>query len=263
MSSLQEQRACENAYQSIVTLNNAGINLLVSRKYTDAVETFQDAIKLMRTSFFCGTNDGSSTWAFTSLPPREDFDRALQAAWLRTRQDESREQDGLNLVVFSDLASPREVYEELENDAESLFCVVLEPSVEKWCDIDMERLECESGLLLYNYGIAHRCAALTDHTMDATLRHHVEESAMRIFELSQTVANKSIPYAMDDEPMMATTSTEILLAFLVTASLLQMSTSDSELCHQYRGELLDLLTTLSHQEMMLSMENIILAAAAA
>lgn len=262
MSSLQEQRACENAYKAIVALNNAGINLLASRRYTDAVETFQDSIQLMRASFFCFGNDESSTQTIT-LPPREDFDRALQAAWLRTRHEEFGEQDDLNLVVLSDLASPLEVYEELGHDAESLFCVVLDPSVEKWCDIDMERLECESGLLLYNYGIAHRCAALTDRSMDSTIRDRVQESAMRIFELSQTVANKSMPYAMDDEPNMATTSTEILLAFLVTASLLQMSVSDSELCRQYRGELLDLLATLSRQEMMLFMENIFLAAAAA
>ena len=104
---------------------------------------------------------------------------------------------------------------------------------------------------------------MTDATMDANLRHQVEVSAKRIFELSQTVASKSMSYAVDDEAMLATTSTEMLLAFLVTASLLQMSVSDNELCHQYREELLDLLSTLSHHEMLLSMNDLVVAAAAA
>ena len=259
MENLLDQRACENAYKAINTLNNAGVSLLVNRRYTDAVETFQDAIQLMRTSFF---NDRDSACETSCLPPREAFEKALQGAWLRTRK-ESSEHDDLNLVVLTDQTSPLQVYEELSFDAESLFCVVLEPFNNKWSEMDMERLECESGLLLFNYGIAHRCAAMTDCTMDTKLRLQVELSAKRIFELSQTVASKSISYAMDDEPMMATNSTEMLLSFLVTASMLQMSVNDLELCHQYREEMLDLLTTLSHQEMMLSVDDMILAAAAA
>ena len=262
MEVLDVEHACENAYKAIVTLNNAGISLLLKRKYTDAVETFQDAIHLMRISFF---NSGTDANAGATIihNSRDSFDRALQAAKLRTRQVDSGEPDDLFLVVLTDLSSPRQVYEELSFDAESLFCVVLDPSTKLWSDMDMERLECDSGLLLFNYGIAHRCAAMTDATMDANLRHQVEVSAKRIFELSQTVASKSMSYAVDDEAMLATTSTEMLLAFLVTASLLQMSVSDNELCHQYREELLDLLSTLSHHEMLLSMNDMVVAAAAA
>jgi len=97
-----------------------------------------------------------------------------------------------------------------------------------------------------------------------TTRQQVAEAAVRIFELSQTVATKSTPYSMDeDSSVLATTSTEILLSFLITSSMLQMSANNRELCHRYREELMDLLTTHSHQELMLSLDDLPLAAAAA
>lgn len=244
----------ECAYKAVISLNNAGASLLSRRMYTDAVETLKDAIHLMRSSFFSGDNENAA------LPSQQAFEQALQAAWHRTRQEVSGEQDGLSLEVLSDLGSPLQVYEELGNNSETLFAVVIEPS--DWSDMDTERLECESGLLLYNYGIAHRCAALTDPTMDPDTRSRVEEAALRIFELSQTVASKSTVQS-DDEYPLTTTSTEILLSFLVTASLLQMSSNNRELCHQYREDLLDLLTMLSRREIMHSLENVICAAAAA
>ena len=256
----------ECAYRAIISLNNAGVSLMARHMYTDAAETLKDAIQLMRSTFFDGGDDCNSM-----PPPQDVFERALQAAWLRTRREEPQPQrdDGLNLVVLSDLANPRQVYEELGNDPDILFCVVIEPFLGDWTEetIDMERLECESGLLLYNYGIAYRCAALTDPAMDADTRTKVLDAALRIFELSQTVVAGKSPMDCEEEDecdsLTRTASTEILLSFLVTASLLQMSSHNLELCHQYREDLLDLLAAFSQREILHSLEKVAGAAAAA
>ena len=270
---LQNSYRHECAYKAIISLNNAGVSLMARRMYTDAAETLKDAIQLMRSTFFDGGDDGNSV-----PPPQDVFERALQAAWLRTRREGPQPQrdDGLNLVVLSDLANPRQVYEELGNDPDILFGVVIEPFIDDWSEeetIDMERLECESGLLLYNYGIAYRCCAArtTDPAMDADTRTRVLDAALCIFELSQTVVAGKSPMDCDDEeedderhsPLTRTASTGMLLSFLVTASLLQMSSNNVELCHQYREDLLDLLATLSQREILHSLDKVAGAAAAA
>jgi hypothetical protein len=241
------QRA--RAYKAIVSLNNAGVSLLQRRLYNEAIDTMKDAIRLMRFSFFSGAS---------SMPSSTEFDLALQAAWKRTSIKHAEIQDDIHLVLITDHDNPYAVYDSLDGRSNVLCCVNIEP-VEDFCDSDMERLEAESAMLLYNYGIAHRCAARSAGTgWDRATRLHIHETGFQIFELAQSVAAKLIP-----APCKANTpSNALLVSVLVTTNLLQMSSHSAELSWQYCEDLEELLVAISEREMMLPQEDLVAAPAA-
>lgn len=234
----------EYAYKSILSLNNTGVFLLANQNYIQAACTFKDAIQLMRWSFFSGNEITDE-----NLPSNETFERALIHAWHRTRGSK-HSQDYLNLVVLSDKSDPRQVYEGLNRDPESLFCVVIETDSILTTSVNDERLELDSGLLLYNYGVAQCCAARADVSMDSVSREQVHDAAQRIFELAQIVVTKETTDQEDYWQGISSSNAVLLLQFLVVASLWQMSFLDhnQELCQHYRHNFLCLLAQLAQQE---------------
>lgn len=237
----------ENAYKAVISLNNAGVSLLQRRLYTEAFDTMKDAIRLMRFTFFSGESP---------MPLAADFDRSLQAAWKRTSIKQTEVQDGIHLVLITDHDSPYSVYEALERNPGMMICVNIDP-VESYGCHDIERLEAESALLLFNYGIAHRCAARSH--WDCATRCHIHETAFQILELAQSVAAKLLP----GPDLVGSHSTVLLVSLLVTENLLQMTSHSVELSWQYFEDLEDLLATIAEQEMMLPQEEFAAAAAAA
>jgi hypothetical protein len=240
----------DRAYKAVISLNNAGVSLLHRHLYTEAVDTFKDAIRLMRFSFFSGES---------SIPEADDFDRALQAASKRTSIKQAKVEDGVLVITITDQDSPHTVYATLERNPESMFCVNIEP-VENYDACDSERLEAESAWLLYNYGIAHRCAAQSTLTQwNRATRCHINNTAFQIFEMAQSVAAKLLP----GSDLVASPSNVLLVSLLVTANLLHMSSHSLELIGQYSEDLEDLLATIAERELMLSGEQRGVAAAAA
>jgi hypothetical protein len=238
----------DRAYKAVISLNNAGVSLLHRRLYTEAVDTLKDAIRLMRFSFFSGE----------SMPSADDFDQALQATWRRTSLKQADRKDDIHLVMITDHDSPFSVYDELERNPEIIYCVNIEP-VECYCGRDSRRLDAESALLLYNYAIAHRCAARSTATdWDRATRCQIHETGFHIFALAQSVAAKLLPASdLVDYP-----SNVLLVSMLVTANLLQMSSHSVELSCQYGEDLEDLLETISERETMLPQVEVTAAAAA-
>lgn len=239
----------ERAYKVVISLNNAGVSLIQRRHYIEAVDTLKDAIRLMRFSFFSGE---------LLMPSADELDQSLQAAWKRTCIGQTDVDDNVSLATITDQDSPYLVNDSLERSPDTMCCVNIDP-VEDFCGRDMERLEVESSFLLYNYGIAHRCAARSTATRwDEATRMNIHETAFQIFELAQSVAAKLLP-PLDvlDSP-----SNVLLVSLLVTANLLHMSSHSVELSWQYCEDLEDLLATISEREMVLSQEDIAAAAAA-
>lgn len=228
-------------------MNNAGVSLLQRRLYSEAVDTLKDALRLMRFAFFSGES---------SMPSADDFDRALRASSQRTSITQAKGQDNILLVMITDQDSPYSVCGEFERCPEIMFCVNLEPV--DW-DCDYERLEAESALLLYNYGIAHRCAAQSNATQcDHATRSHINDTAFQIFAMAQSVAGKLLSVSDLVEPP----SNVLFVSFLITSNLYQMSSHSLELSQQYSEDLEELLVTIAEREMMVPLEEIVSAAAA-
>jgi hypothetical protein len=282
----------EFAYNTVVALNNAGVILVQRRLYSGAMETFKDALRLMRHSFFSQGDDvgsGSGGGSDTISPQYSDYNAALQAAWQRTSvvvapgQDCHEHDTNLpNILVVSDHDNPYAVYDALDEtmttSANSTFCCVTIDPIDCFTDCDemAARLETESAIILYNYGMVYRCLAEGNDATTASV-HDYFRTSFHIVELAHSVTAKLLHEATSsthDHPM-DVPSNVLLIALLVADSLLQMSATyvmlqdDGKVQqhrrqnYQYADDLDDILATISEREMFLLHEGAQLSAAPA
>jgi hypothetical protein len=150
------------AYNAAIALNNAGALLIQRRMPFEAVATIQDALRLMRYSFFC-----PSTEVGLEVPlPVSVYEDALQAAWKRTSMPEISEDQSSHcslekqIFIVTDHENPFTVHDTLRRTPNSLCAIKIDPLE---CLIErediMDRLEIESSIMLYNYAIASTCSA--------------------------------------------------------------------------------------------------------
>jgi hypothetical protein len=225
------------AYKAVVALNNAGVGLLQRRRFSEGAETLKDALRLMRTFF-----DASES----SPPQNIDVNQALQAAYRRTSaiQEEYEEHNDTNVYIaaITDNDHPYEVFHRLEWSAGVVFCIQIDP-VDSFCGDDMERLEIESAVILYNYGIAHLCASPTPSTPEN--KSERTKRAYQLMTLAESIVKVHLQGDCDHAPTNA-----LLVSMLINTSLYQLSAHSLEMTFQNKQKLEYVLSTILNLEMM-------------
>jgi hypothetical protein len=252
------------AYNAAIALNNAGVLLVQRRMPLEAVATIQDALRLMRYSFFCPNAEEGH-----EIPiPSAVCDDALQAAWKRTSIPKNPEDQSTHrslekrFLIVTDHDSPSIVHDTLRRALNSQFVIKIDPLeglIE--CEDMMDRLEIESSIMLYNYAIASNCFAegQADSADDTRL------NSMKILKLAQSGVTKLLNDALSfSESPTDISSSLLLVSMLVLNTLFQMC-APGTVCEPsprtlscpaqaYADDLAIILTAISEREKVFSQE---------
>jgi hypothetical protein len=200
-------------YKAVVALNNAGVALIQHQRFMEGLATLKDALCIMKNSFRFKDEESSSTSTSSSLPEQVDVDAALQAAWHRTSQMHNTttvHNETVPIVVITDQDNPFELYNALERNPQTVYCVKIDP-IDSVYEYDTDRYEVESALILYNYGIAYLFASKKN--VDQT------QTAYQLFELAQSITVAHLA-GLDEFEI---PSNVLLTSMLVATSLYQLS----------------------------------------
>lgn len=253
----------ECIYNAAIALNNTAIHLVQHGKYFEASETLQDAMKC--TKVFC---NGGSSVDLPFVMPRAECERALHAARVRKNRIQVDGSAAIisskypnDILVVSDQDDPQEVYYTLEQNRSLRCCVTIDP-VEKFELHDVDRLQVESALIVYNFGVVYRCMASRPVALslvkfndnDEAITHFdVYCASVRILELTRCVTTNLLSVLSCNGTRSLHISSNLLLAaVLVLTNLNQMSVESYSLheTHQYYNvELANILEMISEREM--------------
>jgi hypothetical protein len=229
----------DTMYKAVVALNNAGVALVQRGRLVDGLETLKDALCIMKNSFH---NDEQSLSLPSSLPEQDVVNTALQAAWYRTsRMHDTTEICGesANIVIITDQDNPFELYNALERNPQTVYCVKIDP-LDTVYSSDLDRHEIESALILYNYGIAYLFALKQISDQPQTAYH--------LFELARSITDAHLA-GLDEFEI---PSNVLLTSMLVATQLYQLSTQsqqEGQTCKNLQC-LEWILSTIINQEML-------------
>jgi hypothetical protein len=258
----------ECIYNAAIVLNNTAIHLVQHAMYFEASATLQDAMKC--TKFFC---NGGTSVDESLLMQRFDCDRALKAA--RDRKNDIKT-DGCTeisslyrnyILVVSDQDDPQEVCYTLEQNRSLRCCVTIDP-VEKFDVNDVDRLQVESALIVYNFGVVYRCIASSPVIVRSTTKDigtvstisHLDVfcASIRILELARCVTTNLLSVLSCNGTRSLHISSNLLLAaVLVLTNLHQMSVESlslQETQQYYSMQLGNVLEMISARELFLISE---------
>lgn len=257
----------ECIYNAAIALNNTAIYLVQHGMYFEASETLQDAMKC--TKVFC---DGDSSVNVPLMMHRTECDRALQAARDRKSAINTKEHVANialcrnNILVVSDQDDPQEVFYRLEQNRSLRCCVTIDP-VEKFDIHDIDRLQVESALIVYNFGVVYRCIASRPVVSSATKDRDTAQAvsyfdvfcaSVRILELTRCVTTNLLSVlSCNGSRSLHISSNLLLAAVLVLTNLHQMSVESYALheTHQYYSvQLFNVLEMISARELFLISE---------
>ena len=259
----------ERIYNAAIALNNTAVHLIQQRKYFEASETLQDAIKC--TKAFC---NGGSGVDVPSVMQNSEYDQALEAARFRKNDIEtkvctsSNSKYRNNILVVSDQDDPQTIYDTLEQNRSLMCCVTIDP-IEKFDMYDVDRLQVESALIIYNFGIVHRCiagrpAVVPSHVKDGDnaqviTNFDVFYASLRILDLTRCLTTNLLSALSFNGSRSLHISSNLLLAtVLVLTNLYQMSEASCFIhaTHQYYLlELSKALELISERNLFLISEN--------
>lgn len=256
----------QEAYLAAIALNNAGVILIHRQMHREAVATMQDALRLIRYSFPIANNETGNDLSL----PVSHFDAALQAAWKRTSVTKISEaalthsSQAKKIFIVADHDNPFIVHDTLLRTSNA-FCVIKIDPFEclTACDNMLDRLEIESSIILYNYGIACTCFAEgVVETMDENRR-----KSMAILMLAQFGATKLLNDSLSYTPNHLDIPSGLLLVTMLLLDTLchwcESGKISETTCaaNPFIEDLTLILTIVTKREMVLSQEGIGLKAA--
>jgi tetratricopeptide (TPR) repeat protein len=182
----------EGYNKAAIALNNAAVSLLSRGLYQDAVATFKEAIKFMRSvTVHAATEDRNCAQAIAS---EEEIRRALDCA-LKRGLCVAVTEGGLTIDspifhIISSQFNPTRVQHTLVvwagNTSHVEYPMTIDPIDFEDCDGDDAHFQ--SGVILYNYGIAYKCLATVTAnagtTIEASHQDIFQAKAHRIFRLT-------------------------------------------------------------------------------
>jgi hypothetical protein len=249
-----EMTAALSERRCAINLNNCGVILLSRRLWSDAMETFRDAMRI--TKSIANEHGG----AVSELEMQLLLDRAGQRtsiAFPKTPQD----LQGLHIKVISSQCNPATLCSYFSCDCclhDTKFLVTIDPiDFEGW---DTEATELEAACILYNFGIATSllCCARGCHFAHRCL---CKDSSHRILQLAHTLAFQLFSKAFKKAHLC---NFILLINMLVTHRLMYMSffNNDPGASEEYWGSLNELAFLNKAHQKLLSVEDQKYAAAA-
>lgn len=240
----------EAARRGAINLNNCGVILLSRRLWCDALDTFKDAMRLMKST----TNEQGES--------ERDAQLALHRAWQRTAIEfhpATQARQGPILRIVSSQCDPDTVeslssHEGAQDDTK--FVAMIDPiDFEEW---DTDATDLEAACILYNFGIAHSLLSFVSGCDYASKM--LRDNSYRILELTQPLAFQLFSKALNKTHLCIPI---MLINMLIAVNLMHMSSQNNPVASEvYCGHLKDLLClTRAHQKLLLVADNTFASAA--
>lgn len=239
--------------KATIAVNNAAVGLLVSKSYQGAIETLNDAIKLMK----CVEDykHGNESLETVSL--------SLERAWGRIavcggRRDScspspsSLLETGHTQITFQAISSeydPASIYDALTAGAKSShtkFPMTIDPSEYQECSVEWSN-DFHTSVLLYNYGIACNCVAATATT--ASVKELFQQRAYQFFQLANSLLYKQFQHRDRNKSSTFFANDRLLqLKVFVTYNLIEACVLLSLDCQEHTKNLDNVLLQIEARE---------------
>ena len=220
------------ARRGAINLNNCGVILLTRRRWSDALDTFKDALHLMKS---VANEQGGAV-------SEQEMQLALHKAWQRTAitfPAATQSNDGPILKVISSQCNPANICAFLNRNGchqDTKFLVTIDPI--DFEDSETDVTDLEAATILYNFGISHRLLSFCGFV---TAYH--QDNSYPILQVTQTLAYNLFRKAMSknkphlNDPIM-------LINLLLTLSL--VVSHDGTVTSEHFCEPLEELVFLIH-----------------
>lgn len=197
-------------HKAAIALNNAAVSLLVRGFHRYAVDTFSDAMKCMRI-VTVSSDDFSDSESSRGICCMEEVRSILDRSAKRTALSFKigvgvvgpieTNTASPHLCAVSTQCNPTSLYEALTDCAQCVatpqaFPMTIDPiDFHESSDQDEEDFGFHSGVILYNYGIAHGAMAQIVVANDNVAANHIarrriQAKAHRIFQLTKALLSK-------------------------------------------------------------------------
>jgi signal transduction histidine kinase len=215
-------------HQAAVALNNTGVSLLLRGFCRDAMETFKDAIQIMKRVVAQGIEEGSSS--SDGLISDLDIDRALRrksqrCAYYNMPETVGKFSEMTNWPVLYEISSqdaPTRVYGALAlrntvGSSYAAFPIKIDPIDSSSSSSD--DIAFQTGAMLYNLGVAHVCmAAVGAWDRDARFQEQMQAKARRTFQRATSLLSK-----LDSDTRVPLSGRSLLLRMILMHGLLDLS----------------------------------------
>lgn len=184
-NSPQQYQKEQDQKEILMELNNVAVSMLERGMRKEAVLTFQEALKVLKS-----TNDESPDIALDRAGKRNDNNTSTDdCVTSRCSEDE--------LIVLSSQHNPADAYKLAMEHPDASICLRME------ADMDVHLVK---AMLVYNYGVTHCCVA--GHNTDNPRMASLGTLCFQIYQYAETLSS-------------ASDSTEFLLLSLVLTRKLE------------------------------------------
>jgi hypothetical protein len=223
-----------------INLNNCGVTLLSRHLWYDAMDTFKDATRIMKSV----VNQRGGT--VSELDMQLALDRAGQRTSIAFPSTTQVHQ-GPTLSVVSSQCDPAILYScwssnDCNHDTKLLVVTIDPIDCDGW---DTDFTDLESAFILYNFGIANSCVGSASG--GGLSKTNLQDCSYRILQLTHTMAFKLFRKALNRADLCNPT---MLINMLLMISLMHMSSrNDLATSEEYRGSLKELAFLMNvHQK---------------
>jgi hypothetical protein len=247
-------------HKAAIALNNNAVTLLVRGCHHEALATFKDSMKLIKSASRDRTDPVSHSTA-------EDIRLALHQARKRTTRCKNTtgpnaSTNGLMLQVVSSQCNTASIYAALSSSRGDTLNVAYPLTIDPidFEDSDDDDIDFQSCVILFNYGIAYNCLAVTS---DDSVKTLLQEKSYHMFYMTSVVLSKLYQNVQADALTYAASRLLLLKTFL-THSLIQASIKlDSQFEYEEHCKTMEgLLRVMGVQQLILPLADHCLAAAA-
>jgi hypothetical protein len=225
-----------------INLNNCGVILLSRHLWCDAMDTFKDAMRMMKSVV---NQQGGAV-------SEQDLKLALDRAGQRTSiafHNTTQVHQGPKLSVVSSQCDPAILYSYLNSNGcnhDTKCLVTIDPiGCEGW---DTDFTDLESAFILYNFGIANSCLSFVSGC--SLLKTSFQDNSYCILESTHALAFKLFRKALTRADL---ANPIMLINMLLTTSLMHMSSRnhDPGTSEEYRRSLKELAFLIkAHQKLL-------------
>jgi hypothetical protein len=231
--------------RAAISLNNCGVTLLSRHLWCEAIETFKDAIRLMKSV----ANEQGGT-----VVSEQEMHSALHRAWQGTALAFSKSVKVVECPILKVISSHTDPATFSPEDTK--FLVTIDPiDVEDW---DSDGTVIESSIILYNFGLAHSCLGSVSGCCLANAK--LQDNFYGILQLTHTLAFNLVRKALCQSRLCTPI---MLINKLVLVNLMQISGHiDPDASEEYYGSLHELLVLIQAYQKMIPVDDYKFAPAA-
>jgi hypothetical protein len=221
----QQNRRRSQRDETLIELNNRAVDLLMAGCCRFSIDTFKDALELMKTTTTNASaaatdadNNNNNNNVYDTVVGRAEQRRRTAAEQQQQQQASNRPEAPQGLLVFPSEHDVTLVYNMLATVRTSRVALTMRRD-----DATLD-FSCLKAILVYNYGIAHRCCPLVTTGTTTTNCTSLQNFCLQIFQYAETLTPASC--------------TNLLFRLILTRNLMMLSCRlGMSLCEHYKETL--------------------------